>query len=114
MTQTQKKVFCSQCAHSDTKRAADFKVIGTMNRRPYRANLCLEHHDMMLLDGANFSIGSLQPEASAEAVALFAEMLWKNYEEMKRMSGVDSQMTERAHRQYIVIANRARDMGLNF
>lgn len=111
---TTKKVYCSQCAHSDTKRAADFKVIGTMNRRPYRANLCLEHHDMMLLDGANFSIGSLQPEASVGAVSLFAEMLWKNYEGFKSMCGNDSEMTDRAHRQYIVVANRARDMGLNY
>lgn len=111
---TTKKVYCSQCAHSDTKRAADFKVIGTMSRRPYRANLCLEHHDMMLLDGARFSINALLPGASASAVGLYAEKCWNVYESWKAQCGVDSPDAERAHRKYIVVANRARDMGLNY
>ncbi|CAB4165183.1 hypothetical protein UFOVP820_20 [uncultured Caudovirales phage] len=109
-----KKVYCSQCAHSDTKCAADFKVIGTMNRRPYRANLCVEHHDMMLLDGATFSIHALLPGASASAVGLYAEQLWHKYEGCKAYLGGYSPISEKAYRKYIAIADRARDMGLDY
>jgi len=109
-----KKVFCSQCARADVKQAADFKVVGTMNRRHYRANLCLEHHDMLLLDGANFSIRAILPSAGAGAVALYADHLWEKYDACKSECGGYSPITEMAHRRYIAIANRARDMGLNY
>ena len=109
-----KKVFCSQCARADVKQAADFKVVGTMNRRPYRANLCLEHHDMLLLDGGSFSIHKVMPTASAGAVELYAKQLWTNYEATKEWCGAASEVADRAHRKYIEVANRARDMGLNY
>jgi len=111
---TNKTPLCSQCARADVDQAADFKVVGKMNRRPYRANLCLEHHDMLLLDGANFSIRAILPSAGAGAVALYAEHLWKNYDACKSECGVHSPITDMAHRKYIAIANRARDLGLNY
>jgi hypothetical protein len=85
-----------------------------MNRRPYRANLCLEHNDMLLLDGASFRIHKVMESASAGAVELYAEQLWTNYEATKEMCGAASEVTDRAHRKYIEVANRARDMGLNY
>lgn len=109
-----KTPLCSQCANAGVKQPADFKVVGTMNRRPYRANLCLEHNDMLLLDGASFRIHKVMESANAGAVALYAEQLWKNYEGFKEMCGALSEVADRAHRKYIEVANRARDMGLNY
>lgn len=105
---------CSQCKASGDKRNADLLVAGKMNSRPYRANLCMEHHDMLVLDGAEFSPVMVYDAAPSAAWALLAENRWAHYERAKRHFGTFHKMAERAHAAYISAANRARAAGLDY
>jgi len=104
---------CSQCRHSDTKNKADLQVKGRVNSRPYKANLCVEHFDML-----NDEEAVLTPIAvlsdNIKALEIWAEVLWQRYANHKDAWGVDNDQADRLHRVYIKTADRLQAVGLNY
>jgi hypothetical protein len=106
-------ILCGSCRRGDHKVEADFKVRGKMNGMPYRANLCIAHLDMIRDDGADVELVGLLG-SNAQALELWAEAVWAQYERVKREWGFGSPRADRFHQQYIRIADRLQAMGLNY
>ena len=108
--------FCAQCRNADTRRAADVRVKGKLNGRPYAGSLCLEHRDMLADDGASLRVLQCY-NARAEA-----DRLWAVYEAAKaalpaKPSSADKaavaqylacdRLAQRAYARWLLVEDRA-------
>jgi len=52
----QKTKLCSSCLNGENKYPADYLVTGRVDGRPYKANLCEDHLEMLLSDGDELKV----------------------------------------------------------
>jgi len=71
---------CSSCRHGEINCPADVKVSGkTPEGRPYRANVCLSHLDVLETTGYDVRVVDYFSDAP-EVMAWKSDALWTRYE----------------------------------
>ena len=80
---TKRQPYCSSCRHGEINCPADVQVSGkTPEGRPYRANVCLGHLDVLETSGYDVRLTAYFSD-DPEVLGYKADALWARYEAAK-------------------------------